>query len=88
MISEVARFYGFGHSEIMGMACDDFTAYYRCISKIRAKEMIEQTRIEAYPNMNPKDRKEFVKMLERQTFQTEPSSNQIMSMDDFMRVHE
>ena len=86
MISEVARFYGFGHLEIQEMPCDDFMAYYRCISKIRAKEMIEECRTGSFASMDGKQRKDMIKKLERQTFQQEPAK--VLSMDDFMRAHE
>jgi len=87
MISEVARFYGFSHSEITTMYCDDFISYYRCISKIRAKEMLEEFRVASFPNVEPKDRKEMVKSLERQVFKND-SKTKIISMDELMRLHE
>lgn len=85
MVSEVVRFYGFGHLETLDMDCDRFLAYYKCIKKIRSKEMIEECRVSGYPNLGDKDRKNMIRELERQAIGSKPKK--VLTMDEFMRTH-
>lgn len=85
MVAEVARFYGFGHLEIMEMNCDEFISYYKCIKKIRAKEMIEECKVNEFSNLPAKDKKDRIRSLERQAFDDKPKK--VLTMDELMRAH-
>lgn len=57
MLGSVARFYGWGHSEMMAMDYDNLLSYYAMIEPLSAREAMSNSQIASYPHMNKADAK-------------------------------
>jgi hypothetical protein len=62
-IARVARFYSFGHNEIMAMEYGLFQNYLDCMEKISAIELMDQITVASYPHMKEKARKDIYSSL-------------------------
>lgn len=56
MKAQVARFYGFSHSEMGDMLLEDFQTYHGAIQTIQAQEFLDALKVSAYPHCDKNEK--------------------------------
>jgi len=62
-IARVARFYSFGHNELMTMPIEDFNNYLSCMEKITAIEMLDGIAVTSFPHSDKNSRNKTLRTL-------------------------
>jgi len=82
----VARFYGFGESEIMAMSTETFQGYAKAIPIIMARETLAGFAISSYPHMSQENQRKEHRKVFKQAFPASFEKRKPMSLEDLARV--